>query len=238
MALSWSMDKLGPICRTVEDCAVVFNAIYGPDGIDQTVYDAPFNYDTGIKLRDLKIGYLKSDFDKAKHPNDAATLARLRELGANLIPLELPRIPLRDISFVLSAEAAAAFDDLTRSGRDDLMVRQIEDAWPNVFRSHRFVPAVEYIQAQRVRYVLIQETAKTLKDIDLFIAPSFDGNSEHLTNLTGHPCVVLPNGFGRDGIPTSVCFIGNLFAEAKILAAAKIYQDATDFHKKHPKMDE
>jgi Asp-tRNA(Asn)/Glu-tRNA(Gln) amidotransferase A subunit family amidase len=238
MALSWSMDKLGPICRTVEDCAVVFNAIYGPDGIDQTVYDAPFNYDPGIKLRDLKIGYLKSDFDKAKHPNDAATLSRLRELGANLIPLELPRIPLRDISFVLSTEAAAAFDDLTRSGRDDLMVRQIEDAWPNVFRSHRFVPAVEYIQAQRVRYVLIQETAKLLEGFDLFIAPSFDGNSEHLTNLTGHPCVVLPNGFGRDGIPTSICFIGNLFGEAKILAAAKIYQDSTDFHKKHPKLDE
>ena len=238
MALSWSMDKLGPICRTVEDCAVVFNAIYGPDGVDQTVYDAPFNYDPEIKLRDLKIGYLKRDFDKAKHPNDAATLSRLRELGANLIPLELPRIPLRDISFVLSTEAAAAFDDLTRSGRDDLMVRQIEDAWPNVFRSHRFVPAVEYIQAQRVRYVLIQETAKALEGFDLFIAPSFDGNSEHLTNLTGHPCVVLPNGFGRDGIPTSICFIGNLFGEAKILAVAKLYQDSTDFHKKHPKLDD
>ena len=142
------MDKLGPICRTVEDCAVVFNAIYGPDDIDQTVYDAPFNYDPGIKLRDLKIGYLKSDFDKAKHPNDAATLARLRELGANLIPIELPSIPLRDISFVLSTEAAAAFDDLTRSGRDDLMVRQIEDAWPNVFfAANRFCSSGrEYIQ--------------------------------------------------------------------------------------------
>ena len=238
MALSWSMDKLGPICRTVEDCAVVFNSIYGPDGIDQTVYDAPFNYDPKIKLRDLKIGYLKSDFEKAKNPNDATTLARLRELGANLIPLELPRIPLRDISFILSTEAAAAFDDVTRSGRDDLMVRQIDNAWPNVFRGHRFIPAVEYIQAQRVRYVLIQETAKALEGIDLFIAPSFDGSSEHLTNLTGHPCVVVPNGFSRDGIPTSICFIGNLFKEAKMLAAAKIYQDATDFHRKHPKMEE
>ncbi len=118
------------------------------------------------------------------------------------------------------------------------MVRQIDNAWPNVFRGHRFIPAVEYIQAQRVRYLLIQETAKALKDIDLFIAPSFHGNSEHLTNLTGHPCVVVPNGFSRDGIPTSICFIGNLFGEAKILAAAKIYQDATDFHKKHPKMEE
>ncbi len=237
MALSWSMDKLGPICRTVEDCAVVFNAIYGPDGVDQTVYDMPFNYDPKIRLRDLKIGYLKGDFDEAKRANDAATLARLRELGATLVPLELPRIPLKDISFVLSTEAAAAFDDLTRSGRDDLLVRQIQNAWPNVFRSHRFIPAVEYIQANRVRYVLIQETAAVLKDLDLFIAPSFDGNSEHLTNLTGNPCVVLPNGFDGAGMPTSICFIGRLFGEAKILAAAKVYQDATDFHKRHPGME-
>jgi Asp-tRNA(Asn)/Glu-tRNA(Gln) amidotransferase A subunit family amidase len=237
MALSWSMDKLGPICRTVEDCAVVFNAIYGPDGLDQTVYDVPFNYDPRIKLRDLKIGYLKGDFDAAKRTNDLATLARLRELGATLVPLELPRIPLKEISFVLSTEAAAAFDDLTRSCRDDLMVRQIRNAWPNVFRSHRFIPAVEYIQANRVRYLLIQETAAALKDLDLFIAPSFDGTSEHLTNLTGHPCVVLPNGFDESGMPTSICFIGRLFGEGKLLAAARVYQEATGFQKRHPRME-
>ena len=234
MALSWSMDKLGPICHTVEDCAIVFNAIYGPDGLDQTVYDQPFNYDPKIKLSALKIGYLKKDFDKAHSETDAATLARLRELGATLIPIELPDVPLRAISFVLATEAAAAFDDLTRSGRDDLMVRQMEQAWPNAFRECRFIPAVEYIQANRIRYQLIQETARALQDIDLFLAPSFDGNSEHLTNLTGHPCVVLPNGFSKDGLPTSICFIGNLFGEAKILAAAKAYQDATPFHQQHP----
>ena len=234
MALSWSMDKLGPICRNVEDCAIVFNAIYGPDGIDQTLYDAPFNYDPKTKLKNLKIGYLKTDFDDAKNANDAATLAKLRALGAKLVPLELPKIPLTDMSFVLSVEGAAAFDEMTRSGRDDLMVRQIANAWPNVFRECRFVPAVEYIQAQRIRYVLIQETAKALGDLDLFIAPSFDGTSEHLTNLTGHPCVVLPNGFDKHGMPTSICFIGKLFGEGKMLAAAKIYQDATDFHLKHP----
>ncbi len=234
MALSWSMDKLGPICRNVEDCAIVFNAIYGPDGIDQTLYDAPFNYEPKAKLKDMKIGYLKGDFDEAKSANDVGTLAKLRELGAKLVPLELPKIPLTDISFVLSVEGAAAFDDMTRSGRDDLMVRQIANAWPNVFRECRFVPAVEYIQAQRIRYVLIQETAKALGNLDLFIAPSFDGTSEHLSNLTGHPCVVLPNGFDKKGMPTSICFIGKLFGEAKILEAAKIYQDATDFHLKHP----
>jgi Asp-tRNA(Asn)/Glu-tRNA(Gln) amidotransferase A subunit family amidase len=236
MTLSWSMDKLGPICRNVEDCAIVFNAIYGPDGVDQTLYDVPFNYDPKTKLKDLKIGFLMTDFDQANRTNDLATLSRLRDLGATLVPLELPKIPLSDMSFVLSVEAAAAFDDLTRSGRDDLMVRQIANAWPNVFRECRFVPAVEYIQANRIRYVLIQQTAKALGDIDVFIAPSFDGTSEHLTNLTGHPCVVLPNGFDAKGMPTSICFIGNLFDEAKILEAAKIYQDATDFHLKHPRL--
>ena len=142
----------------MEDCAVN-TAIYGPDGIDQTVYDAPFNYDPNIKLRRLgNCSYLKSDFDKAKNPNDAATLAKLRELGATRLH-QLPRVPLRDISFVLSTEAAAAFDDPTRSGRDDLLVRQIANAWPNVFRTHRFVPAVEYIQAQCV-LCIDPETAK------------------------------------------------------------------------------
>jgi Asp-tRNA(Asn)/Glu-tRNA(Gln) amidotransferase A subunit family amidase len=237
MALSWSMDKLGPICRNVEDCAIVFNAIYGPDGVDQTLYDAPFNYDPKVKLKDLKIGYLKGDFEKAKRTNDLATLARLRELGAKLEPIELPNIPLEDIGFVLTVEAAAAFDDVTRSGRDDLLVRQTANAWPNFFRECRFVPAVEYIQANRIRYVLIQETAKALGDVDVVIAPSFDGTSGHLTNLTGHPCVVLPNGFDAKGMPTSICLVGKLFGEDKILAAAKIYQDATGFQLKHPKMD-
>ena len=237
MALSWSMDKLGRIRHNVEDCAIIFNAIYGPDGIDQTLYDAPFNYDPKTKLKDLKIGFLKGDFEKANRANDLATLARLRELGAKLVPIELPAIPLEDMSFVLSVEGAAAFDDLTRSGRDDLMVRQVANAWPNVFRECRFIPAVEYIQANRIRYALIQETAKALGDIDVFIAPSFDGTSEHLTNLTGHPCVVLPNGFDAKGMPTSICFIGKLFGEDKILAAAKIYQDATDFHLQHPKLE-
>ena len=236
MSLSASMDKLGPMCRTVEDCAIVFNAIYGPDGIDQTVYDAPFNYDPGVKLKDLKIGYLKGDFEKANKPTDLATLAKLHELGANLIPLELPHFPLDDLELVLGIEAAAAFEDLTRSGRDDLLVQQGAGTWPNILRRARFVPAVEYIQANRIRYLLIQELAKIFSDVDLFVAPNFDGDSNQMTNLTGHPCVVLPNGFTQAGLPTSICFIGNLFGEAKVLAAAKAYQDATDFHRQHPSL--
>jgi Asp-tRNA(Asn)/Glu-tRNA(Gln) amidotransferase A subunit family amidase len=239
MPLSWSMDKIGPICRTVEDCAIVFNAIYGPDGLDQSVYDLPFNYDPKVKLSKLRIGYLKGDFDQEKgerKENDEATLQKLRVLGAKLIPMELPDYPLRNISFVLSTEAATAFDELTRSNRDDLMRQQGADAWPNAFRQRRFVPAVEYLQAQRLRYLLIQDTAKVFDKVDLFLAPSLTGRSLLLSNLTGHPGVVVPNGFSKAGTPTSICFVGRLFGEAQLLAVAKQYQDATDFHRKHPVM--
>ena len=237
MALSWTMDKLGPICRTVEDCAIAFNAIYGPDGLDQTVYDVPFNYDPKVNLKKLRIGYLKTDFENEKgerKEHDDAALQKMRALGVELIPVELPDSPLGAISFVLSTEGAAAFEDLTSSGREDLLKQQGSGAWPNSFREKRFIPAVEYIQAQRVRYLLIQDTAKIFDRVDLFLAPSQSGKSLVLSNLTGHPCVVLPDGFTKAGTPTSICFIGKLFGEAEILAVAKAYQDATDFHRKHP----
>jgi Asp-tRNA(Asn)/Glu-tRNA(Gln) amidotransferase A subunit family amidase len=241
MALSWSMDKIGPICRTVEDCAIVFNALYGPDGIDPTAYDVPFNYDPNIELSSLRVGYLKAAFDSLRENKSLAdsALAVMRRLGANLIPIELPsRYPVNDLSIILSAEAAAAFDDLTRSGRDALMVRQIKDAWPNVFRTARFIPAVEYIQANRIRGLLIQDMQNLLKNIDVYIAPPFEGDNLLLTNLTGHPCVVLPDGFTKEGTPTSITFVGRLFGEATLLAVAKKYQDATVFHLKHPKLKE
>jgi Asp-tRNA(Asn)/Glu-tRNA(Gln) amidotransferase A subunit family amidase len=237
MALSWSMDKIGPICRTVEDCAIVFNSIYGPDGLDQTVYDLPFNYDPKLNLKKLRIGYLKGDFDQEtgeRKQNDETTLEQMRALGADLTPVELPNYPLRSISFVLSTESAAAFDELTRNNRDDLMKQQDADAWPNTFRQRRFVPAVEYLQAQRLRFLLIQDTARVFDKVDLFLAPSLTGRSLLLSNLTGHPGVVVPNGFTKAGTPTSICFIGRLFGEAQLLAVAKQYQDATDFHRKHP----
>jgi Asp-tRNA(Asn)/Glu-tRNA(Gln) amidotransferase A subunit family amidase len=239
MALSWSMDKIGPITRNAEDCALVFKAIYGPDGIDQTIYDLPFNYNPKIKLQGLKIGYLKKDFDKtyAFHENDSLTLAMLKKLGATLVPIDLPDIPVNDISFILNAEAAAAFDELTRSGKDDLMVRQIKNAWPNVFRHSRFIPAVEYINANRIRFQLIQQMNKMLQNIDLYMAPSDEGDNSLVTNLTGHPLVVVPNGFSKKGAPTSITFVGKLFDEGKIIAAAKAYQNATDFHLKHPKLE-
>jgi len=237
MALSWSMDKIGPICRSVEDCAIVFNAIYGPDGLDQSVADAPFVYSHHQDLKKLKIGYLKSAFDESDEnlDNDQKTLDKLIELGFELTEITLPDMPVSALSFILSAESAAAFDDLTRSNRDDLMVRQIRNAWPNTFRAARFIPAVEYIQANRLRYRLIQEMQKVMATVDLFIAPSFGGSTLLLTNLTGHPCVVLPNGFDEKGSPASISFIGNLYEEGSLLGFANYYQKATDFHLQHPK---
>ncbi|MCB9500348.1 MAG: amidase [Deferribacteres bacterium] len=236
MALSWTMDKLGPICRTVEDCAIVFNAIIGEDSIDQTLIDVPFNYNYQIDMHKIRIGYVKSAFasEYENHDFDQATLEKLRALGTELVPIELPEMPISSMSIILSAEAAAAFDELTRSNRDDLLVRQIKNAWPNSFRSSRFIPAVEYIQANRLRYMAIQEMQKTLDAVDLYIAPSFVGNNLLLTNLTGHPCVVLPNGFNEKNSPVSITFMGKLYEEATLLAVAKKYQDATDFHLRFP----
>jgi Asp-tRNA(Asn)/Glu-tRNA(Gln) amidotransferase A subunit family amidase len=238
MALSWSMDKIGPICRTVEDCAIVFRAIYGPDSFDQSVFDFPFSYDPDIDLKSMRIGYVAKDFasDYPFKKNDSLTIEILRKLGAELIPIELPNLPIKDISFILSAEAAAVFDELTRSNKDDLLVRQIKNAWPNVLRQSRFIPAVEYINANRIRFILIQAMQKLMQNIDLYVAPSWASDNLLLTNLTGHPCVVLPNGF-HEGTPTSITFNGRLFDEGKILAVARIYQDATNFHLHHPKFE-
>lgn len=234
MALSWSMDKIGPICRTVEDCAIVLAVIQGPDGKDLSVANIPFNYTPSMSFnRSTKVGYLKDAFDEER-PNkgeDLMVLSVLRSMGYTLTPIELPKMP--DITFILEAEAAAAFDELTRSGKDDQMVRQIKNAWPNVFRKARFIPAVEYIQANRLRSQLIEEMEAALKEVDVFVHPSF--SSLALTNLTGHPCVVLPNGF-KDGRPTSISFTGKLYDEGTVLAIAKAFQDRTDFHKKHPEL--
>jgi len=240
MALSWTMDKLGPMTRSVNDAALVFNEIYGPDGMDLTVEDMPFNYNQNINLSNLRIGYLKSEFDKERDQKeiDDEVIDVLWSLGAELIPVELPDFPVFDMSFVLSAEAAAAFDELTRSGEDDLLVRQIKQSWPNVFRQARFIPAVEYINANRTRRLLMQQMEKLFKDIDVFVAPTFGGNSLLMTNLTGHPAVVVPNGFRENDTPTSITFTGNLYEDGILLAVAGAYQDATNFHLRHPVLPE
>lgn len=236
MALSWTMDKIGPICRCAEDCAIVFDAIHGRDREDATTVDRPFGYDHEIDPGSLRIGYTKELFeeDYPFRENDAAALDVFRRLGAELVPVTLPELPVGALSFILSAEAAAAFDGLTRSGRDDLMVRQIKNAWPNVFRAARLMPAVEYVQASRIRWLLVQAMEGFFAGIDCYIAPSFGGNNLLLTNLTGHPCVVVPTGFGDEGSPTSISIIGRLYDEGLILGVASVYQGATGWDEKHP----
>jgi Asp-tRNA(Asn)/Glu-tRNA(Gln) amidotransferase A subunit family amidase len=292
MALSWSMDKLGPICRSVEDCALVLNAIYGADGKDRTVRDAVFNWDAELDWKKLRVGYLKSDFERKpdadeeaqkeepavseeekkkrerqrqrreafqaraaydRRYNDAA-LAKLKEMGVTLVPVEMPKFPYDAMVTMLTAESAAAFDELTRSGRDKLLTSQGPEDWPNTFRTARFIPAVEYIQASRARRLAMDAVAKVFENFDVIVAPT---GSQQLviTNLTGHPAVILPNGIrgddapkpmnqedgadenvGGPGTPVSLTFLGDLYGEAKLLAFARAYQEATGFHGVHPKL--
>jgi len=239
MALSWSMDKVGPICRSAFDCALVFKSLLGSDGFDQSVTDYPFNYSSSIDLKKLKVGYLESLFGKEddNRINDSISLSEFRKMGITLIPVSLPdsaTIPVKSLAIVLVAEAAAAFDDLTRTNKDDLLNLQDKNAWPNIFRAAQFIPAVQYIQANRLRYKLIQEMYVVMKQYDVIISPSFAGNQSLLTNLTGNPCVVVPNGFDKKNHPTSISFIGNLYDEATLLSFAKVFQDATNYNKQRP----
>lgn len=236
MALSWTMDKVGPITRSVEDLALVFNSIYGSDGTDQTLIDLPFNYDATLDITKLRVGYLKSSFDRDYYnkERDEAVLDVLRELGVELIPIEMPDFDVNALRIILTAEAGAAFQELTLSNRDDLLVRQTPGAWPTTFRAAQFIPAVEYINANRARFQLIQEMEKLMQEVDVYITPAFGNSNLVATNLTSHPTVVLPNGFDERGRPTSITFMGDLFDEATVLSVAKAYQQATDHHKKHP----
>jgi len=235
MALSWSMDKIGPMCRTVEDCALVHDAIRGTDGFDLTVRDVPFEWDASRDPRKLRVGYYRSAFEADHNTKafDDAALDVLRHIGFDLVPFETPSdYPLNALrSAILVAEAAAAFDDLTRSNRDDLMERS---SWPNSFRTARLIPAVEYINANRVRTLVMQAMHDAMKDVDVVVTPSYGGNILLLTNLTGHPAVVLPNGFTEENTPVSLSFIGRLFGEGDALLVAKAYQDATSFHTQYP----
>jgi Asp-tRNA(Asn)/Glu-tRNA(Gln) amidotransferase A subunit family amidase len=292
MALSWSMDKLGPICRTVEDCALVLDAIYGQDGLDRSVRPAAFNWDANLDWRKLRVGYLKTAFEsrpddqqeavkeepaatpeeQKKHEeqkkrrqaarvraaydrkyNDAA-LAKLREMGVSLVAVEMPKFPYDAMVTMLAAESAAAFDNLTRSGKDKLLTSQKDYDWPNTFRTARFIPAVEYLQAARARRLAMDAVANVFDGFDVILAPT-SGEQLVITNLTGHPAVILPNGLrggdapkppsydindfrnaGGPGTPTSLTLLGKLYGEAALLAFARAYQEATGFHLQHPKL--
>jgi Asp-tRNA(Asn)/Glu-tRNA(Gln) amidotransferase A subunit family amidase len=292
MALSWTMDKLGPICRSVEDCALVLDVIHGPDGKDLSAgASIDFHWNPDFDWRPLRIGYFKGEFDplpplqlkdaapdespddqkKREDANAAAqdeyarrtydkkyeqaALDALTKMGVSLIPVELPKLPWDAMVPLLTAEAAAAFDDLTMSGRDKLLTEQGPEDWPNDFRVARFYPAVEYIQANRARTLGVRQFAKLFEKVDIIVTPSTD---EQLiaTNLTGNPAVIMPNGLrgpdapapppiddgnhdniGGPGTPVSITFLGALYQDAKLAAFSHAYQQTTGFQKLHPKLD-
>src|ERR1041385_6155361 len=248
MGLSWTMDKIGPICRGVEDCAAAQSSIYGPDGKDITVGDAPFNWNPDTNISTLRIGYLKTEFE----PNVGGTgqppagleqrralykdaLAVLEKAGAKLMPIELPKFSAGSLRFILSAEAAAAFDDITRDGRVNQLSGQSPGDWPNAFRTSRFIPAVEYLRAQRARTLLMHEMEKLMSQWDVFVSPAPGSASLLVTNLTGHPAVVLPCGFVND-LPIAIMFTGGVYDEVSPLRVALAFERATKWHTMHPKL--
>jgi len=237
MALSWTMDKLGPICKNALDCALVFESIRGTDGKDLSVKDAPFNYHYDSTIKNLRIGVLTHDQNPDFYSeNDQNTLSLLKSQGYDLVEKKLPEnIPTEALGFILQAEAAAAFDFLTQSNQDSLMVRQIDNAWPNVFRAAQLIPAVAYIQANRLRYELTLQFNELMSDIDVLVGPSFS-QQLLMTNLTGHPCVVIPNGSYADENPGSITLLGNHFDEVSILSLARFLQEITPYDKEHPNL--
>ena len=292
MALSWTMDKLGPICRSVEDCALVLDVIHGPDGKDLSAgASIDFHWNPDFDWRALRVGYFKSEFDPlpplqlkdaapGESPDDQkkredanataqddyarrtydkkyeqAALDALTKMGVSLIPVELPKLPWDAMVPLLTAEAAAAFDDLTMSGRDRLLTEQGPEDWPNDFRIARFYPAVEYIQANRARTLGVRQLAKLFEKVDIIVTPSTDAQLI-ATNLTGNPAVIMPNGLrgadapapppvddgnhdniGGPGTPVSITFLGALYQDAKLAAFSHAYQQTTGFQKLHPKLD-
>lgn len=236
MALSWTMDKIGPICRSAEDCAIVFQAIHGKDVADPFSVDYDFHFKSE-KPADLKIAYVRNLFDSSwNKENDAKVLTVLKEGGLNLETIDWLEtdIPVGSMSIILTAEAAAAFDELTLSNADDQMVRQGKSAWPNIFRASRFIPAVEYIQANRLRVKLMQQFSEWAKEYDAILVPSFGDNQLLVTNLTGHPAVVMPNGYQNGNSPRSFSIIGNYYEEGKLLQVANYFQELTDFENQRP----
>ncbi len=236
MTLCASMDKLGPIARTVEDCALVFDAIRGPGGTDRTVVDAGFAYPSKRPLKSLRVGYVTNHFSKAgpEYASRSAALETLRGLGVRLTPVTLPKYPNDALFLILNAEAAASFDELTRSHQDRLLVQQGDGAWPNEFRSARFISAVDYLQANRIRTRLIADLTQLFREIDVLVAPPFEGPMLVHSNFSGHPSVVVPSADPSKASDTSLTFTGALYGESEILAVAKAYQDATPWNRQHP----
>lgn len=236
MALSWTMDKLGPMARSAEDCALVFAAIHGADDVDATCVDAPFAWDGSTNVRGLRVGIVQADFERQQGSKaaDSNALQVLRDLGVEFVPVELPEAPYDAMRVILNAEAGAAFDAFTRSGQARELVGQSPFSWPTTFRNARLIPAVDYINANRARTMAIYAWEDLFENIDVLVSPTSSGQLL-ATNLTGHPAVILPHGFrDSDGTPLSFTVVGRLYGEQTMLRVAHAFQSVTDFHRRHP----
>lgn len=238
MVLCWSMDKIGPLCRSAADAALVFSYIKGTDGKDAGAVNHAFNYTGKPDWKKLRIAYASNYF---KNVPPAApqwqVIDQLKKMGAPVQEVVFPdsvMYPFNMADIILSSEAGAAFDAFSRSRLDDELTGQNRFDWPNSFRAARFIPAIEYINANRHRAGLMVAMNNFMKNWDVLIVPTFSGSQLSITNLTGHPALCLPVGFSTNGLPVSITFLGNLYDEASILTVGKAYQDATDFNKKHP----
>jgi Asp-tRNA(Asn)/Glu-tRNA(Gln) amidotransferase A subunit family amidase len=238
MTLAWTQDTVGPMCRSAEDCALVMDAICGPDGKDNSVIDVPFGWDATADVRKLRVGYLRSAFaggpaetdrQLATRRNNEDALRVIRDMGVQVVPFDLPDVEIAAIDFIRWAETAAAFDEPTRGGT----LRQVEtgpeqSTRPADIRAGRFIPAVEYIQANRYRMRVMERMHAAMSDLDLFL-----GANALLTNRLGLPILSIPNGF-FEGSPTALQMTGKLFGEPELVLLAHAFQSRTDHHLKRP----
>jgi Asp-tRNA(Asn)/Glu-tRNA(Gln) amidotransferase A subunit family amidase len=248
MTTAWSFDKVTPMCRSVEGCAIVFSAIYGPDGRDNTIIDLPFNWDPELDITKLKLGYRTTFFEGDLMPGDVAyrsnvrrlnlpVLDFFRDLGFDLVPLDfgpdqgILRPYSSAVGNMMMGENGAANSDRLLSGEYALF-DDAETNWPRYWRESRFMPAVEYLQASRARSVIMAKMQEYMQDVDVYIEITW--TSQWDSNVCGYPMVVIPCGFLDSGRPASISFVGKLFGEAELLAVAKTYQDATGFHLVQP----
>ncbi len=241
MTLSWSMDKLGPMCRSSEDCALVFACIHGASPADATSRSTAFAWPSERDVTDLRVGVVR-EAEYRNREADEAMLAVVERAGVRLRPVTLPDMDTGPMLQMLRAEASAAFDELVRSGRVSELVRQDAGAWPTTFRAARFIPAVEYINGARARTLLMAAMREVFSSVDVIVVPSFGAGQLATTNLTGHPSVTLPNAFRpvEDAAnasyrsPDSITVIGDLYADERVLAVAAAMQAGTDFHRRRP----
>ena len=232
MALSWSMDKLGPICRSLKDTAFVFSSIHGSDPKDLSAVDEHFDIPADVSVDGWKVGYSAKLFEK--YPDHATVLTELKSIGVELIDTDLPAYPLWPLMIILFAESAAAFDDFTRNNLDDELVEQGSQAWPNTFRVARLIPAVDYIRAQRIRSLLMRDMNSIFGGLDAYVAPADDFTSLGITNLTGHPALVAPCGFEQNNMPRSITLTGHIYGESQLIALGRAWQEQSKYHLQRP----